>query len=158
MGRTDLGLTRRSCGDWETVRAMYPHGEAPGSVDRGEEAAGGAIQREAAVLPGRLLTESRQTLHVAPDRSRVGLVLLRQRERLGSRLVRQTEPLRHRHEHAVTCRRDLLGSGPQEHRPIVRGIGVEGLADARQRDVPLVLNRRADVPASETGHMLVPTM
>jgi hypothetical protein len=35
------------------------------SQDRGEETAGGAIEHEPCVLPGRALTESCQSLHVA---------------------------------------------------------------------------------------------
>jgi hypothetical protein len=51
-----------------------PARRPPGSMDRGEEAAGGAVEGEAAVLPGRALAESRQPLHVAPDRTRIRLV------------------------------------------------------------------------------------
>jgi hypothetical protein len=41
----------------------------PGLVNRGQEAAGGAIERVSSVLPGCVLTESCQSLHVAPDRT-----------------------------------------------------------------------------------------
>src|SRR5207253_11101344 len=51
-----------------------PRGDGPArrgtrSVDRGQEAAGGAIEGEPSVLPGRELTQSGETLHIAPDRS-----------------------------------------------------------------------------------------
>jgi hypothetical protein len=45
---------------------MCPRGKGPGSVDRGQEATGGAIEGEASILPGRALTESGQPLHVTP--------------------------------------------------------------------------------------------
>ena len=106
-------MGKEPCGRWARTAT-------PGSVDRGEEATGGAVEGEAAVLPGRALTESRQSLHVAPDRTRIRLVLFRQRVRLRGVLLRQIEPLRHRVEHPVASRRDLLGGGPQEHRAIVR--------------------------------------
>src|SRR5438093_652596 len=59
-----------------------PRGDGPArrgtrSVDRGQEAAGGAIEGEPSVLPGRALTQSREPLHVAPDRSGIRLVLFR---------------------------------------------------------------------------------
>src|SRR5438309_215136 len=68
---------------------MCPRGERPGSVDRGQEATGGAVEGEASILPGRALTESRQPLHVAPDGAGIRLVLFRQRVRLGGVLMRQ---------------------------------------------------------------------
>ena len=46
---------------------MCPHGEGPGSVDRGQEATGGAVESEASILPRCALTETCQPLHVAPD-------------------------------------------------------------------------------------------
>src|SRR5687767_5042393 len=66
-----------------------PAWRGPGSVDRGQEATGGAIEHVPSVLPGCALTESCQSLHVAPDRTRVRLVRFRQRVRLGGLLLRQ---------------------------------------------------------------------
>ena len=91
---------------------MGPHGVRPGSVDHGEEAAGGLVERESSVLPGRALAESCQPLHVAPDRSRIRLMLFRQRVRLGGLFPRQIESLRDRIEHRVACRTELLGGRP----------------------------------------------
>ena len=71
---------------------MCPRGEGPGSVDRGEEAAGGAIEGEPSVLPGRALTESRQPLHVAPDRTGIRLVAFGQVVRLRGLLLREIDP------------------------------------------------------------------
>lgn len=51
-------------------------------MDRGYEATGGAIEGEPCVLPGCALTETGQSLRVAPDRTGIRLVLLRQRARL----------------------------------------------------------------------------
>src|SRR5262245_36630635 len=51
-----------------------------GSVNRSQEAAGGAIEGEALILPGCALTESCQSLHVAPDGSRIRFELLREPE------------------------------------------------------------------------------
>src|SRR5438874_13719361 len=73
---------------------MCPRGEGPGSVDRGQEATGGAVEGEASILPGRALTESRQPLHVAPDGAGIRLVLFRQRVRLGGVLMRQFQSTR----------------------------------------------------------------
>ncbi len=67
-------------------------------MDRGQEATGGTVEGEAAVLPRRALTESRQSLHVTPDRSGIRLVLFRQRVRLGGLLLRQIESLHDRIE------------------------------------------------------------
>src|SRR5689334_7906724 len=55
-----------------------PARRGPGLVNRGQEAAGGAIENVASVLPGRVLTESCQSLHVAPDRTGIRLVFFRQ--------------------------------------------------------------------------------
>jgi hypothetical protein len=58
----------RGLGVWEGGRAgMCPHGVTERSVHGGQEAAGGLVERESSVLPGRLLAESCQPLHVAPD-------------------------------------------------------------------------------------------
>src|SRR6185295_2047615 len=78
------------CGKRRRV-GMYPHGEEPGSVDRGQEATGGAVENEAAILPGCALTKTRQPLHVAPNGTGVRLVRFRQRVRLGGLLQRQIE-------------------------------------------------------------------
>ena len=111
---------------------MYPRGEGPGSVDRGQEATGGAVESEASILPGRALTETRQPLHVAPDGTGVRLVLLRQRVRLGGLLLRQIESLHSRVEHRVPRGSELLGSGPQEQGAVVRGVCVERSRERRQ--------------------------
>ena len=95
-------------------------------MDRGQEAAGGAIEGEAAVLPGCALTQSREPLHVAPDRTGIRLERFRQRVRLGGLLLRQLESLHSRVNDRVTRRPELLGRGPQEDEAIVRGVGVEG--------------------------------
>src|SRR6267143_1573107 len=47
-------------------------------LKRGQEATRGAVEREALVLIGHGLTETRQSLDVAPDGTRIRLVLLRQ--------------------------------------------------------------------------------
>ena len=60
----------------------------PGSVDRGQEAAGGAIESEPSILPGGALTQSRESLHVAPDGTGIRLVLFRECVRLRSVLLR----------------------------------------------------------------------
>ena len=95
-------------------------------MDRGQEAAGGAIEGEPSVLPGRALTQTREPLHVAPDRTGIRLVRFRQRVRLGGLLLRQLESLHGRVNDRVTRRPELLGRGPQEDEAIVRGVGVEG--------------------------------
>lgn len=48
---------------------MCPRDASQGQLDRGEEAAGGAIEAEPSVLPGHALTEARQSLHLARDRT-----------------------------------------------------------------------------------------
>lgn len=122
---------------------MCPHGERPGSVDRGQEAAGGAIESEASVLPGRALAETRQPLHVAPDGTGIRLVFFRQRIRLVGLLLRQIESPRDRLEHRVARGSELLGGGPQEDGAIGVGVGVEGCADAVERRRPRL---RIDAP------------
>ena len=67
-------------------------------MDRGQEATGGAIEGEASVLPGRALTQSRESLHVPPDRSGIRLVLLGQCVRLSGLLLRQIRSRRDRIE------------------------------------------------------------
>src|ERR1700736_3947116 len=78
---------------------MSPHGRVPGSVDRGEEATGSAIEAEPSVLPGCALTESGQSLHVAPHRTGIRLVLLRECVRLSGLLLRQIQSLHGRVDH-----------------------------------------------------------
>lgn len=70
-------------------------------MDRGQEATGGAIEGVSSILPGRVLTESRQSLHVAPDRTGIALALLRQRERLRGLLLRDVESQNGRLNHCV---------------------------------------------------------
>ena len=109
----------------EGAAGLCPDGET-GSVDRGQEATGGAIEGEPTILPGRALTQTREPLHVAPDRTGIRLVRFRQRVRLGGLLLRQFESLHGRINDRVACRPDFLGRGPQEHDAIVRGVCVEG--------------------------------
>src|SRR6266581_4185400 len=80
-GAEGLG-SPRDYGGCEKPDGDVPAGRGPGSVDRGDEATGGAIEYVPTVLPGRALTESRQSLHVAPDGTGIRLVLLRQCVRL----------------------------------------------------------------------------
>ena len=90
-GRAGRLLEPHPCGlgVWEGRRAgMCPHGVTERSVHFGQEAAGGLVERESSVLPGRVLTESRQPLHVAPDRAGIRLVLVRQCVRLRGLLAR----------------------------------------------------------------------
>ena len=61
-----------------------PARQAPGSVNRGEQEADGASEREASVLPGRTLTETRQPVHVSPDPTGIRLVAFSQVVRLRS--------------------------------------------------------------------------
>src|SRR2546427_5613925 len=133
---------------------MGPHGEGPGLVDRGQEATGGAIEGESSVLPGRALTQSRESLHVPPDRSGIRLVLLGQDVRLGGLLLRQIQSRRDRVKHRVTRRTEFLGDGPQEGGAIGGGVGVEGGVNLVERGGPRLLNRRPYVPAPEAGHVL----
>ena len=114
----------------EGAAGLCPSGECPGLVDRGQEAAGGAIEGEPAVLPGRALAQTREPLHVAPDRTGIRLERLCQRVRLCGLLLRQIESLHSRVNHRVTRRPELLGRGPQEDEAIVRGVCVERVLDA----------------------------
>src|SRR3954468_19001816 len=89
--RRGVGWSRTvpvSCGSGRARCGDVPAPQRPGSVDRGEEATGGAVEDEASVLPGCALTESRQSLHVAPDRTGIRLVLLREDVRLRGLLLR----------------------------------------------------------------------
>src|SRR5437879_11606973 len=104
---------------------MCPRGERPGSVDRGQEATGGAVEGEASILPRRALTESRQPLHVAPDGAGIRLVLFRQRVRLSGLLLRQFESPQYRLEHRVPRIAQLLSRRPQEEGAVARGVRVE---------------------------------
>jgi hypothetical protein len=90
-----------------------------GLVDRGQEAAGRAIESKAAVLPGRALTQTREPLHVAPDRTGIRLERFRQGERLCGLLLRQLESLDSRVNDRATRRPEFLGRSPQEYEAIV---------------------------------------
>src|SRR4051812_12753817 len=125
-------------------------------MDRGQETAGGAIEDVPSVLPGRLLTESRQSLHVAPDGTGIRLVFFRYRVRLRGLLPRQIESLNGRLNHCVSIASKLLGSGSQKQGAIIRSVGVERSADAIHRRRPRRLNRRTHVAAPEAGHVLKP--
>ena len=108
----------------EGAAGLRPDGDGPGLVDRGQEAAGRAIESKAAVLPGRALTQTREPLHVAPDRTGIRLERFRQGVCLGGLLLRQLESLHGRVNDRVTGRPELLGRGPQEHEAIVRDVCV----------------------------------
>ena len=131
-----------------------PERRGPGLVNRGHEATGGAIKREPSVLPGRALTQTCQPLHVAPHRTGIRLVRLRQVVRLAGVLLRQLESLHDRVNNRVTRRSELLGRGPQKNETIVRGIGIEGGPNAFERSRPGLLNRCTHVSAPEAGHVL----
>src|SRR4029453_8475569 len=133
---------------------MCSRGDERGSVDRREEAACGAIEREPSVLPGRVLTETGQSLHIAPHRTWVRLELLRERIRLAGLLLRHIEPLHGRLEYRVTRWSKLLGHGPKNLGAIVRGVCVECCAHVVERRSPRILNRRTHVPAPETSNMI----
>ena len=119
-----------------------PAGREPGSVDRGEEATGGAIEGESSVLPGRALTHSREPLHVAPDGARIRLVLLSHCVRLGGLLLRDVDSLHDRIDDRLLRLTEFPGGGPQDRGPLQVGIGVEGGADVLERRGPCLLNRR----------------
>src|SRR4051812_34038411 len=140
---------------WVRHRAgMCPRGYERGSVDRREEATCGAIECEPSVLPGGALTETCQSLHVAPYGTGIRLELLRECVRLAGLLLRQIESLNGRLEHRIARRPELLGGCAQELRAIVGGIGVECCADVVQRRRPRILNRRTHVPAPEASNVL----
>src|ERR1700737_4621448 len=115
---------------------MSPHGRGPGSVDRGEKATGSAIEAEPSVLPGCALTESGQSLHLAPDGPGVRLVLLCERVRLGGVLLRHVESLHDRLKDRFARRTEFLGGRPQDRGALEDGIGVEGGADVIERCGP----------------------
>src|SRR5205814_3608421 len=104
---------------------MCSRGEERGSVDRRQEATCGAIEGEPSVLPGRALTESRQSLHVAPDGAWVRLELLRKCVRLAGLLLRHVKSLHGRVDYRVAGRSEFLGRRPENLGPIVSGVGVE---------------------------------
>src|SRR5438034_7460124 len=87
-----------------------PARQGPGLVNRGQQATGGAVEREASVLPRRALTQTCQPLHVAPKRTGIHLVLLRERVRLTRLLLRQIESPHSGVEHRVTRRTEFLGN------------------------------------------------
>jgi hypothetical protein len=107
----------------EGAAGLCPDGDGPGLVDRGQEATGGAIEGEPTILPGRALTQTREPLHVAPDRTRVRLVRFRQGVRLCGLLLRQFESLHGCINDGVACRPDFLPGGPQEHEAMVCASG-----------------------------------
>jgi len=94
-------------------------------MDRGQEAAGGAIDDVSSVLPGSALTESRQSLHVAPYRTGIRLVFFRQPICLGGLLLRQIESPNGRLNHCFPIASEFLGCGSQEQGSIIRSVGVE---------------------------------
>src|SRR5215831_7580157 len=104
---------------------MCPRDDERGSVDRRQEPTGGAIEREPSVLPGRTLAETRQSLYVAPHRTRIRLELLCERIRLAGLLLRHVEPLHGRVDHRVTGRTEFLGHRPKNLRPVISGVCVE---------------------------------
>jgi hypothetical protein len=75
------------------------------SVNRGQESARGTVEGEAMILPGCALTESCQSLHIAPDGPGIRLELLRQSVGVGGLIPRQLQSRRDRIEH-------LLARGP----------------------------------------------
>ena len=123
-------------------------------MDRGQEAAGRAIEGESAILPRCALAQTREPLHVAPDRTGIRLERFRQRVRLRGLLLRQLESLNSRVNNRVTRRPEFLGRGPQENEAIVRGVCVERGPDAVERCRPGLLNRRSDVSAPEADDVL----
>ena len=125
-------------------------------MDRGQEATGSAIDDVSSVLPGSALTESCQSLHVAPDRTGIRFVLLRQRVRLGGLLLRQIESPNGRFDHCVPRRPKLLSSRSQKQGAVIRSVGVERSANGVHRCRPRCLNRRTHVTAPEAGHVLKP--
>src|ERR1700730_16995309 len=114
----------RECRDYKS-RGAEPARRGLRSVDRGKEAAGGAVESEAAVLPGCALAQSSQTLYVSPDGTWIRLVLLRERICLSGLLLRQFKSLRDRAEYRLSRRTDLLGASPQEARTIAGGIVID---------------------------------
>src|SRR5882672_6194644 len=106
-----------------------PCGDVParqlGSADRGQEAARGAIDGESSVLPGRVLTQSREPLHVPPHRTGIRLELLRQRVRLSGMLLRQIQSLHSRLENRLARGTELLDHSPQDDGAVESGIGIE---------------------------------
>src|SRR5687768_14427652 len=101
----------------DAVGTAVPTAPVTRSLDRGEQSTGSAIEREPGVLPGRALTETCQSLHVAPDGPRIRLMLFRQSVGVGRLLPRQFESLDGCLDHLLAGGADLLGRGPQEDRP-----------------------------------------
>jgi hypothetical protein len=102
-------------------------------VDRGDEATCGAIEGEPSVLPGRALTETCQSLRVAPHRTGIRLVWLRQRVRLAGLLLRQIESLHDCLENRVTIRSEFLARGAKNDGAVVGGVRIDRCADAIDR-------------------------
>ena len=141
--RASWSRTARRAGCWSRTRAglgveeerragMCPHGAEDGQCTVARRRLAALVESEPSVLPGCALTESCQSLHVAPDRAGIRLVLLRQRVRLRGLLLRQIESLHDRIEHRVTRRTELQGDGPQEQSAIDGRVGVEGRANGIQ--------------------------
>ena len=62
-GESRAAMKDVACADARCVEGaagLRPNGDGPGLVDRGQEAAGGTIEGEAAVLPGGALTQTRE--------------------------------------------------------------------------------------------------
>lgn len=97
-----------------------------GLADRDQEAAGGSIEDEASVLPGRALAQTREALHVPPHRTRIRLERLRRRVRLAGVLLRHLQSLHRRVDHCLTSRPEFLGLRPQEYEAIVGDVGIYG--------------------------------
>src|SRR5947209_18815135 len=132
----------RVCGEKDRA-GMFPHGEGPRSVNRGQEATRSAIEHVTSVLPWSVLTETSQSLHVAPHRARIRFVLFRQRVRLGGLLLRQIESPHNRLEHRVARRSEFLGGGPQDQGAVIRGVCVVGCANAVVVRRPRLLHLRS---------------
>ena len=118
-------------------------------MNRGQEATGGAIEGESSVLPGCALTQSRESLHEAPDRSGIRLVLLGQCIRLSGLLLRQIQSRRDRIEHRVARRTELLGDGPQDQGMIGGGLLLRALG--RRDGKQLHVGQRGGVARTATA-------
>src|SRR2546425_5155939 len=146
----------RDYGGCEWASGDMPAWRRPGLVDRGQEATGGAIEGVSSILPGRPLTESRQSLDVTPHRTGIALLRLRQRVRLRGLLLRHFQSPNGHVDHCVPRASKLLGCGSQEKGSVMRSVRVERCANAVQRRRPRRLNRRAHVAAPEASHVLKP--
>src|SRR5919198_2002672 len=118
-----------------------------GSVNRSQEAAGGAVEGEALILPGRALTESCQSLHESPDRSRIRFEPFREPEGLGSLLLRQLQSRRGRIENLLAVCPKFMGGRPMNDGAIVREVRVESSAHGVKRIRPRFMDRRSNMTA-----------